>query len=160
MDTFDVRSAPEHYDFRVNVKEECTPLFPGSPRCFVPAELVVLRKGTEQDVQRIDFDWIDLVLVEDGRLPVDAAGTYDWEGTFQIGDFNFDGREDFAVWNSQMGPYDSPTYRVFLYVKSRVTTRMRWASPQPRIRGPSPRGTRRRPGPPATQSPRPDPAPS
>ncbi len=115
MDTFDVRNASKQYDFRVNLKGECTPSFPDSPLCFGPAELVVLRKGTEQDVQRIDLDRIDLVVGEDGRLPVNTAPMYDWQGTFQIGDFNFDGREDFAVENSQMGPYGGPTFRVFLY---------------------------------------------
>jgi hypothetical protein len=114
-DTLDVQNASKHYDFRVNMKDECIPSRPGGPLCFLPAELVVLHKGTEQDVQRIDLDRIDLVLGEHGRLRADAAGMYDWQGTLEIGDFNFDGREDFAVRNGEMGPYDSPTYCVFLY---------------------------------------------
>ena len=76
---------------------------------------MVYRKATDHEVQRIDLQQIDLVADDGGNVLVNSAGMYDWQGTFQIGDFNFDGREDFAVEDSQNGSYGGPTFVVFLY---------------------------------------------
>jgi len=39
----------------------------------------------------------------------------------QKGDFNFDGYEDFALYNGRYGPYGSQTYNVYLYSPAKKT---------------------------------------
>jgi hypothetical protein len=45
---------------------------------------------------------------------VNSANLYDFQGVINVGDFNFDGREDFAIRNGNNGSYGGPTYDVYL----------------------------------------------
>ncbi len=83
--------------------------------CEAPCELIVLRKGATIEVQRETFETVDLVLDDAGAPLINAASLYEYQGTINVGDFDFDGHEDFAVEDSQQGPYGGPTYVVFLY---------------------------------------------
>jgi hypothetical protein len=112
--TIDVRNASTLYDFRVTTLGECSAgRLP--EMCEAPAKLVIIRKATDQEVQRIDLEQVDLVAGDGGKVLVNSAKLYDAQGTFQVGDFNFDGHEDFAVEDSQNGSYGGPTFEVFLY---------------------------------------------
>ena len=62
-----------------------------------------------------------------GASIVNDDGLYDLQGTIIVGDFDFDGREDFAVQIDQSGPYGGPTFAVFL----RSATRRRFVRSEP-----------------------------
>jgi hypothetical protein len=70
--------------------------------CTGPATLHVFTKSGAE-VQRIDLPqvWVEM----------DARG----EPLVNVGDFDFDGREDFAVQVDNSGPYGGPTFAVFLH---------------------------------------------
>jgi hypothetical protein len=113
----DVRTASPRYDFRLT--------FPGDAEqtdgfgwCHGPGELTVSRKGSGAPVQSLPLDSICVVLDDSGQVLANSARLYDAQGTIQVGDFNFDGHEDFAVQDSESGSYGGPTYAVYLYSRS------------------------------------------
>jgi hypothetical protein len=110
----DVRDASRQYDFRVVPKEEC-PDGQGRVPCPVAAELFVFRKGAHAELQHFALPELDLVTEPNGQLLTNATRLYDEQGTLVVGDFDFDGHDDFAVQVGQDGPYGGPTFRVFLY---------------------------------------------
>ena len=94
--------------------------------CAGPAVLHVLRKAGGRgpggpasndgaEVQRFELDEVWIAFDADGTPRVNSAGLYDVQGTVNVDDFDFDGREDFAVQVDQSGPYGGPTFAVFLH---------------------------------------------
>ncbi len=111
----DIRNASKHYDFRVTMQGDCTKEDSlGGATCEGPGSVAVFRKGARVPLQREDFDALELVR-EKGATLVNTSTLYDYQGTINVGDFNFDGHEDFAVQGPQTGPYGGPTFSVFLY---------------------------------------------
>jgi hypothetical protein len=112
--SFFIRSASTRYDLRLDMKEACPGEAPASIGCAGPAALHVLTK-TGAEIQRVDLDQAWVEMGADGEPLVNATGLYDSQGTINVGDFDFDGHEDFAVQVDQSGPYGGPTFAVFLH---------------------------------------------
>lgn len=70
------------------------------------------RDGTA--LRRIHLDEASVQADEQGKPVVNATELYGTPGTIDVGDFNFDGREDFAVLSGMSGPYGGPTFTVLL----------------------------------------------
>ncbi len=86
-----------------------------SSYCAGPAMLHVLTKDGAE-VQSLDLDeaWVTF---DDAGAPLvkrGAGAVHDRQGTIIVGDFDFDGQEDFAVQVGQNGSYGGPTFAVFL----------------------------------------------
>jgi hypothetical protein len=115
---FEVRNASAQYDFRISLRRACAPPpeLEGSDICEAPGSVAVFPKGSAAELQRVDLESIDVVAGDDGQpVLVNEAPLYDSQGTLDVGDFNFDGHDDFAVQDSQSGSYGGPTFVVFLY---------------------------------------------
>jgi hypothetical protein len=112
--TFDIRDASVEYDFRITMTQGCESTWPGSPSCVGPARLLIFRKGERAELQHLRFDKLWVELGPNQEPLVNAGRLYDVQGTINVGDFNFDGRDDFAVQIDQSGPYGGPTFDVFL----------------------------------------------
>jgi hypothetical protein len=111
----DIRNASKLYDFRVTMRGDCTQEDSlGGATCEGPGSVVVFRKGARVPLQQEDFDALELVR-EKGATLVNTSTLYDYQGTINVGDFDFDGHEDFAVQGPHTGPYGGPTFSVFLY---------------------------------------------
>src|ERR1700761_1289008 len=108
--SFDIGDASARYDFRLSLREECAPDKSPDGVCEAPGEVEIRSKGTGTPLQRIALESIDVVTAEDGQ-PLDRAREPDdGQATLAVGDFDFDGHEDFAVQDSQEGPYGGPTF--------------------------------------------------
>jgi hypothetical protein len=57
---------------------------------------------------------VSMSYASSGEPLVNAAPLYDTQGVLQVGDFDFDGRDDFAVQVGNDGPYGGPTFDVYL----------------------------------------------
>lgn len=90
------------YDFTLRLLEPCESVFDSSP-CR-RGQLLVRRKGQSAPIQHIDLPKVSLGGDGDS-LPLQMV----------VGDFNFDGQEDFAIKNGDTGSYNSPSYDVFLF---------------------------------------------
>ena len=110
---FDVRNASASYGFRFEMRDGCAGL--GTATCAGPAELSVYTLASGAEVQRIQLEQAWVELEPNGTPSVNATELYGRQGTINVGDFDFDGHEDFAVQADQDGPYGGPTFRVFLY---------------------------------------------
>lgn len=84
-------------------------------QCAGPAVLSVLSPDGTKTLQRIELEHAWVIAAPDGEPLVNTTTLYDDQGTINVGDFNFDGHEDFAIQATQDGPYGGPTFRVFLY---------------------------------------------
>jgi hypothetical protein len=102
-------------EFRVEMPGGCHSRYPDSGLCEGAATLTIYAKNGKRTPQTLDFENISLILEEhrdsldNGELP------FLHQSSLVVDDFNFDGREDFAVQVSQDGPYGGPTFRVYLY---------------------------------------------
>ena len=81
-----------------------------------PAEILVSRKGVTAPFQTITMENIFVNFVDEG--PLSNMGTV-YQSFIHVGDFNFDGQEDFAIEVGNQGSYEQPTYSVFLYSPKR-----------------------------------------
>jgi len=70
-------------------------------------------------VQTLDFENVSMHVAATGEALVNSARMYDTQGVLQVGDFDFDGRDDFAVQVGNDGPYGGPTFDVVLQVGRR-----------------------------------------
>lgn len=70
------------------------------------------KSGTK--LQTITLETIAIERDDSGRVVVDSADLYETQGTINADDFDFDGREDFAIQIDKNGPYGGPTFAVYL----------------------------------------------
>jgi hypothetical protein len=115
LPTFVLRTASTKYDFRLSMKQTCPGEAADSIGCAGKAVLHVLDKN-ERELQAIALDEAWVMFDAHGQPLADSAALYDDQGTINVGDFDFDGREDFAVQIDQSGPYGGPTFDVYLHV--------------------------------------------
>ena len=94
-----IRNASRRYDFVIH---------PGAP-----AKVDVDDKSGAT-LQTITLEEIAIQRDDSGDVLVDSGELYDAQGTINVGDFDFDGREDFAIQVNQNGPYGGPTFDVWL----------------------------------------------
>lgn len=107
---FDVHNASTHHDFRLAL----APASGDEEECSSAADLVIFLHGTATETQRIHLESVCVVRDDAGGLRVNTGQPGDAEGTLQIDDFDFDGREDLAIQVNHEGSYGGPTYRVLL----------------------------------------------
>jgi hypothetical protein len=112
---FDIRGASMTYDFSLSLDEDCSPDRASLGVCEAPGNLVVFLKGSDVPLQRVPLESVDVIVADSGEPLVNTSHLYDYQGTLEVGDFDFDGHEDFAVQDSEQGPYGGPTFQVFLY---------------------------------------------
>ncbi|MEZ4372591.1 MAG: FG-GAP repeat protein [Polyangiaceae bacterium] len=112
---FEVTKASEQHDFRIALDSDCddSAFIPGE--CARKGSVSVLKKGTSEVLQRLEQSEIWMQFEDSGELMLNSAELYEYQGTINVGDFNFDGREDFAVQADQSGAYGGPTFAVYLY---------------------------------------------
>lgn len=111
----EITNASKKYDFVIQLQNYCIPSG-DSYTCSSAGLLQVLKKGTAVVLQNIPLETIFLSF-EKQKLLVNSAALYDYQGAINVGDFNFDGQEDFAVQNGNNGSYQGPSYDVFLFSK-------------------------------------------
>jgi hypothetical protein len=87
--------------------------------CEAPGRVVIYRKGSTKPFQTIAMRNISISLKDDGNPLTNSAQLYDDQGVVNVGDFNFDGHEDFAVQNGNHGSYGQPSYNVYLFSPSK-----------------------------------------
>jgi uncharacterized protein len=113
IEKFVITNASKHYDFILHLQADCK----SSSTCESPFAVVqIFKKGTTALLQKIPMESI-FVTIEKENVLVNSAKLYDYQGTVNVGDFNFDGQEDFAVQNGNNGSYGGPSYDVFLAAK-------------------------------------------
>ncbi len=112
---FLIANASEHYDFRIALDSDCddSAFLPGE--CARKGRISVLKKGTSEVLETLEQGEIWMQFEDSGELIVNSAEMYEYQGTINVGDFNFDGHEDFAVQADQSGAYGGPTFEVYLY---------------------------------------------
>jgi hypothetical protein len=106
-------TSPEH-DFRLILKAECTGSLGPRGGCTGAADLLVSLPGKTLEPRKVGLATVCVHLEPGGEPVAISTNPDDEQGTLVVGDFNFDGREDFAVHVGDQGPYGSPTYAVFL----------------------------------------------
>ncbi|VXB19147.1 conserved exported hypothetical protein [Pseudomonas sp. 8AS] len=105
-----LNEASAHFDFSLALDAPCAAAI-----CEGSGRLAVLAKGSSKPLQVIALPGVFLSRRADGQPLVNSAQLYAYQGVINVGDFNFDGAEDFAVQNGNRGSYGGPSYDVFLY---------------------------------------------
>lgn len=105
-----LNEASAQFDFSLALDEPCA-----DTSCEGSGRLAVLKKGSSKPLQVIALPGVFLSRRADGQPLVNSAQLYAYQGVVNVGDFNFDGAEDFAVQNGNRGSYGGPSYDVFLY---------------------------------------------
>ena len=122
----ELKDASKKYDFRLYLTEKCE----AKPdqdysSCESPGIVSVSKKGEAAVLQYIPMENIFLSFSESKKPLANSARLYDYQGVINVGDFNFDGEEDFAIQNGNAGSYNGPSYDVF--VKSRTAPGFRYS---------------------------------
>jgi hypothetical protein len=114
--TFDLRAASARYDIRLVMVAGCASPPWTESTCEGEGDVVISRRGSAAALQTLHLENVCVILdTPSGEPLVNSARLYDYQGTINVGDFNFDGQEDIAVQDGHSGPYGGPTYSVFLY---------------------------------------------
>ena len=105
--TFDVKNASKFFDIKIKVAD-CDEMF-----CRGKASYSFFKKGEATPYQVIEVE-DTLIDVEGGKPAINETLLYDKQSAVNVGDFNFDGMEDVAICTGDLGPYNSPSYDVYL----------------------------------------------
>jgi hypothetical protein len=114
--TLSLRESSRVYDMTVQVSR-CGEDKDNLNRCE-KASISFYRKGAEPPFQVLDLPGIEINmgrLVYNPQIDRKPRISTEDEYSFVFDDFNFDGKEDFAVRNGRGGGYSGPSYSVFLY---------------------------------------------
>ncbi|HWW04630.1 lysozyme inhibitor LprI family protein [Collimonas sp.] len=110
------------YDFVVHLLERCEPAKDEEEgSCEGPGIVTVFPKGDKTPLQVIPMDNVFVSFTKSGKPLANSASLYDYQGVINVGDFNFDGEEDFAIQNGNHGSYGGPSYDVYLKDQKRRT---------------------------------------
>ena len=114
---FLIANASDRYDFLLKFTESpCEVTAPSDyATCEGAGVVEVRRKGQSAPLQVLEP--VNLFVSFSGEsVPlVNSARRYDYQGVINVGDFNFDGEEDFALQDGNNGSYGGPSYQVYLY---------------------------------------------
>lgn len=88
------------------------------------AHLQVHDAKSKQELLSMDFLSV-MINIEGESMLVNSAPLYGNQGTINVGDFNFDGQDDFAVQIGNEGSYSGPNYAVFLRTSKGFTHNQR-----------------------------------
>lgn len=122
-ESFLVADASARYDFLLRFTDDACdgmPIAPDYGSCEGPGIVEVRSKGQTQPLQVLELENLFVsfsgsALSGSAAPRVNAAQRYERQGAINVGDFNFDGHEDFAVQNGNQGSYGGPSYEVYLY---------------------------------------------
>jgi hypothetical protein len=104
--TFDLPDVSTKYDFRIALLPPAPSADPDAASSL-GAAITVYAKGQTTPVHQVIVEDIGPAAFEESYQP-----------ELTIGDFDFDGEEDFALHVADDGPYGSPTYAVFVHRKT------------------------------------------
>lgn len=96
-------------EFVVHLAKAC-----GDATCESTGQISVTKSGATGKSQLIDLPSIFLTRAAGGGLLINSTALYEYQGTINTGDFNFDGDQDFAIQTGNNGSYGGPSYDVFL----------------------------------------------
>lgn len=114
---FSMKTIAKQHDFVLRMLEAC----PESnadrdATCEGPAQLLIYDKGQRTVRQTINLPAVFVTLPQGGKGPlVNSARRYDYQGVINVGDFNFDGQEDFGIQTGNNGSYGGPSYDIYLF---------------------------------------------
>lgn len=84
--------------------------------CQKPAQLLIYDKGQSKPFQTIYLWNVEIHIPPGGDAPlVNSARLYDYQDVINVGDFNFDGQDDFGIQTGYMGSYSGPSYDIYLF---------------------------------------------
>lgn len=115
---YELKNVSSKFDFMVRTNHPCEAN--GSQdysSCEGSGVVQVFRKGSDVPLQTIAMENIFLSFSRTNIPLVNSARLYDYQGVINVGDFNFDGEEDFAIQNGNNGAYSGPSYDVYLFSK-------------------------------------------
>lgn len=124
--TLKIRGASRSYDMTIREgacdgRREAVPDANADDDEARPARLVIYRKGAGAPFQVLCLPSVRVYkdhLANNSARPGARRVLYDESYTLVFGDFNFDGREDFAVCNGANGGYGGPSYDVYVFDKA------------------------------------------
>jgi len=115
---YELKSVSAKYDFVIQTFGPCeADSKQDYSSCENPGVVQVFRKGAVAPLQIIAMENIFLSFSRNKTPLVNSAALYDYQGVINVGDFNFDGEEDFAIQNGNHGSYGGPSYDVYLFSK-------------------------------------------
>jgi hypothetical protein len=123
QETFKIQNASQMYDLTVRV-ESCGGEKQNNDanHCGGSARVSIYRKGAKSPFQVLNLPNVE-VYKDQMAYNSEASGEprklYDDEYSFIFGDYNFDGLEDLAICNGRNGGYGAPSYKVYLFDKSK-----------------------------------------
>lgn len=115
--TFRMTKVAKQHDFVLRMLEAC-PAKQGADysTCEGAGQLLIYGKGQSKVQQTINLPNVFVTLAKSGGGPlVNSARLYDYQGVVNVGDFNFDGHEDFGIQTGNEGSYGGPSYDVYLF---------------------------------------------
>lgn len=114
--TFRLADVSREFDFTVRMSVNCpVPTGKDSVDCDGPGRIAVYRKGSATPLQTIGFARIVATLLPSGKPLVNSARLYDDQGVINVGDFTFDGHDDFGVQTGTEGGYGGPSYDIYVF---------------------------------------------
>ncbi|CAJ0800210.1 lysozyme inhibitor LprI family protein [Ralstonia holmesii] len=114
---FPLKAIAKQHDFVLRMLEACpAESSKEDTTCEGPAQLLIHDKGQRAVRQVINLPKVFVTLPKGGMGPlVNSARLYDYQGVINVGDFNFDGQEDFGIQTGNEGSYGGPSYDVYLF---------------------------------------------
>ncbi|WP_179403513.1 XAC2610-related protein [Burkholderia guangdongensis] len=115
--TFRLTTVAKQHDFALRMLEACsTEKSDDDSTCEGPGQLLIFGKGQPKLLQTINLPNVFVTLPKGGNGPLtNSARLYDYQGVINVGDFNFDGYEDFGIQTGNEGSYGGPSYDVYLF---------------------------------------------
>ena len=114
---FPLKTIAKQHDFVLRLLQACSDEGADrDSRCEGPGQLLIYGKGESAVRQVMNFPNVVVTLPKGHGEPlVNAAPLYGYQGVINVGDFNFDGQEDFGIQTGNNGSYGGPSYDVYLF---------------------------------------------
>ena len=114
---FRLNAIAKQHDFVLRMLEACPAQSDKEDTtCEGPAQLLIHDKGQRAVRQVINLPKVFVTLPKGSKGPlVNSAHLYDYQGVINVGDFNFDGQEDFGIQTGNEGSYGGPSYDIYLF---------------------------------------------
>lgn len=115
--TFRLTNVATQHDFVLRMLDVCPQAESGDDStCEGPGQLLVYVKGQQKLLQTINLPNVFVTLPKGDVGPlVNSSRLYDYQGVLNVGDFNFDGYEDFGIQTGNEGSYGGPSYDIYLF---------------------------------------------
>ncbi len=113
----EARASSAPFDFALSFPGGCVAAT-HEATCSGAATLSVRKRGSADELQRIGVPRAILWVSERDGQASGAPADDGAPGALRVGDFDFDGLEDVAIWAGNQGPYGGPTFSIYLQNKS------------------------------------------